>query len=66
MYVVSRTAGLPGLPDDDRAWLDTLGVLSLVVEGLFVALWLWLMRGQPQMATDTTLPHMERQKTPTR
>mgnify|MGYP001617629034 CR=1 FL=1 len=32
-YVVSRTVGMPGLPIDD--WLEPLGILSLVVEGLF-------------------------------
>ena len=37
-YVISRTIGLPGMPVED--WLDPLGVLSLVVEGLFIGLWL--------------------------
>lgn len=36
-YVVSRTVGLPGLGVDD-AWLEPLGVLSLVVEAVFVGL----------------------------
>ncbi len=35
-YVISRTVGMPGLPVDP--WLEPLGVLSLVVEGLFVLL----------------------------
>ena len=35
-YVLSRTIGLPGLPVDE--WLEPLGVLSLLVEGLFVGL----------------------------
>src|SRR5919205_4382609 len=34
-YVISRTVGLPGLPVETE-WLEPLGVLSLVVEGLFV------------------------------
>lgn len=34
-YSVSRTVGMPGLPVDP--WLEPLGVLSLIVEGLFVA-----------------------------
>ena len=34
-YVISRTAGLPGLPVEEQ-WLEPLGVLSLVVEALFV------------------------------
>jgi hypothetical protein len=37
-YVISRTIGLPGLPVDE--WLEPLGVLSLLVEGLFVGLYL--------------------------
>lgn len=36
-YIVSRTIGLPGLPVDPH-WFETMGVLSLVVEGIFVAL----------------------------
>lgn len=35
-YVISRTIGLPGLPAQE--WLDPMGVLSLLVEGLFVGL----------------------------
>lgn len=35
-YVISRTIGLPGLPVEE--WLEPLGVLSLVVEALFVGL----------------------------
>ncbi len=35
-YAVSRTVGMPGLPVD--LWLEPLGILSLVVEGLFVLL----------------------------
>jgi hypothetical protein len=34
-YVVSRTVGLPGLGVEEE-WLEPLGVLSLVVEALFV------------------------------
>lgn len=37
-YVVSRTIGLPGLPVDE--WLEPLGILSLLVEGLFMGLYL--------------------------
>jgi uncharacterized membrane protein YfcA len=33
-YVISPTIGLPGLPAEE--WLEPLGVLSLLVEGLFV------------------------------
>ena len=34
-YVISRTVGLPGLPVETE-WLEPLGVLSLLVEALFV------------------------------
>jgi uncharacterized membrane protein YfcA len=37
-YVVSRTMGLPGLPVEE--WLQPLGVLALLVEALFVGLYL--------------------------
>lgn len=35
MYIVSRTIGLPGLGIDDE-WLEPMGILSLMVEGLFI------------------------------
>ena len=41
MYVISRAFGLPGLPESEREWFDPPGVLSLIVEALFVALYLW-------------------------
>jgi hypothetical protein len=39
-YVISRTIGLPGLPVEE--WFEPLGILSLLVEGLFVGLYLAL------------------------
>ena len=36
-YVVSRTVGLPELPVEEE-WLEPLGLLSLLVESLFVGL----------------------------
>jgi uncharacterized membrane protein YfcA len=41
-YVISRTVGLPGLPVEAE-WLEPLGVLSLVVEGLFVGVYLAIL-----------------------
>jgi hypothetical protein len=38
-YVISRTVGLPGLPVEEE-WLEPLGVLSLLVEALFMGLYL--------------------------
>ena len=36
-YAISRTVGLPGL-EVESSWLEPLGVLSLIVEGIFVIL----------------------------
>ena len=41
-YVISRTTGLPGMPVEE--WLEPLGVLSLLVEALFVGLCLSYLR----------------------
>jgi hypothetical protein len=36
-YVVSRTIGLPGAPEDDLGnWLEPLGMVSLLVEAIVV------------------------------
>lgn len=37
-YVASRTVGLPGLLAEPDAWLEPLGIVSLVAEGLFAGL----------------------------
>jgi uncharacterized membrane protein YfcA len=41
-YVISHTAGLPGLGVEEE-WLEPLGVLSLVVEALFVGVFLAIL-----------------------
>jgi hypothetical protein len=41
-YVISRTVGLPWLPVETE-WLEPLGVLSLLVEGLYVGLCLAIL-----------------------
>jgi hypothetical protein len=48
MYIVSRSVGLPGFEHAVGRWSGPLGVLSLVVEALFLAvflLWLSARRG---------------------
>jgi hypothetical protein len=35
-YVLSRTVGLPGLPAEPDAWLEPLGVASLIAEAVFL------------------------------
>ncbi len=37
MYIESRTIGLPML---NEGWIDPPGILSLIIEGIFVALYL--------------------------
>ena len=37
-YIASRTVGMPGLPAEPDAWLEPLGVASMVVEVLFIVL----------------------------
>src|SRR3989338_5381418 len=39
-YMISRTVGLPQIPAEPDAWLEPLGVASLIAEGLFVAVFL--------------------------
>lgn len=39
-YVASRTVGLPLIPAEPDAWLEPLGVASLIAEGLFVAVFM--------------------------
>jgi hypothetical protein len=43
MYVVSRSVGLPGFEHAVGRWSGPLGILSLVVEALFIIIiLLWL------------------------
>lgn len=35
-YIISRIVGLPGLPPEPDAWLEPLGVASMIAEGLFI------------------------------
>lgn len=41
-YVISRTVGLPGLEVDDE-WFEPLGVASLLVEGVYLALYAYVL-----------------------
>jgi len=49
MYVLSRTVGLPGL--DVQKWFEPIGILSLVVEGLFVILSIMYLKRYPKAQT---------------
>jgi hypothetical protein len=48
-YVISCTVGLPGSPVEAE-WLEPLGVLSLLVEALFMGLYLTIFVGPAKEA----------------
>lgn len=52
-YVASRTVGLPGIPAEPDAWLEPLGVASLVAEAIVVMLFLIALRAR-RRSTSTT------------
>ena len=54
-YVISRTVGLPGLPVEEE-WLEPLGLLSLLVEALFVGLYLAVLV-RPTATREYTVRH---------
>ena len=45
-YVASRTVGLPFIPAEPDAWLEPLGVASLVVEALFIVVFVLSKKGR--------------------
>jgi len=51
LYIVSRTVGLPGLEVDDE-WFEPMGVASLLVEGLFVLLYIYVMSASGARSND--------------
>lgn len=48
MYIVSRTVGLPGLEIDDN-WLELSGVVSMIVELLYMMLYAYVMTQSPAL-----------------
>ena len=50
-YIASRTIGLPSLPAEPDEWLEPLGVASLVTEGIFTALAIWVLGRKPTAPT---------------
>ena len=53
LYIISRTIGLPMLEVDDE-WFEPMGLASLIVEGLYVLLYAYVMIGQPAVGTAST------------
>ena len=49
-YIVSRTVGIFGLPPD--VWMEPLGIASLVVEALFIAVALRAFTGSRQESPE--------------
>lgn len=43
-YTLSRTVGLPQLPAEPDEWLEPIGVVSLLAEGMLVVVAVWAMR----------------------
>jgi hypothetical protein len=43
-YVASRTVGLPLIPAEPGAWLEPLGVASLIAEALFTGVFIFKVR----------------------
>ena len=62
-YVISRTVGLPGLPVETE-WLEPLGVLSLIVEALFVGVFLAILvrpeRSVAVVETSSSSPNIDK------
>ena len=46
-HVASRTIGLPGLPAEPDAWLEPMGVASLLCETIFVILFAVTHQARP-------------------
>ncbi len=51
-YLVTRAVGLPGFEEAVGKWGETWGTFSLVVEGLFVALYLSVATGMAVASPD--------------
>ena len=48
-YVASRTIGLPGLPAEPDAWLEPMGVASILCETVFVILFAIARKSGPDL-----------------
>jgi len=57
-YVISCTVGLPGLEVEE--WLQPSGVLAMLIEGLFVGLWLAIPRASGCLAKKVVEPARRR------
>jgi hypothetical protein len=53
-FVLSRTTGLPGFPDNVGNWLEPLGLASLWIAGMVLVLSVCKVGTTPRMETDRT------------
>ena len=42
-YVASRTVGMPQIPAEPDAWLEPLGLISMITEGVFLGIGIWVL-----------------------
>ena len=45
-YCASRSIGLPSLPAEPDAWFEPLGLISMIVEALFIGLAVWVLQSE--------------------
>ena len=55
-YVASRTVGLPQIPAEPDAWLEPLGLISLLTEGAFLAIGAWVLSLEARANMQATVP----------
>lgn len=54
-YAMSRTVGLPGLEAEPDEWFETIGVASLIAEGLFTILAVMTLVGPQNQRSNSAL-----------
>lgn len=53
-YLASRTVGLPQIAAEPDAWLEPLGVASIVAEALFLIVYGWVMTTSSKRTTSAS------------
>ena len=51
-YVASRTIGMPGIPAEPDAWLEPMGVASMIAEALFSVVALYSLSAATLVGTN--------------
>lgn len=63
-FIVSRTIGLPGVPEFVGQWFNIAGLLTLMVEGAFLTLSLLALTPQGRALVRTEQGRVERERMP--